>query len=546
MNSNYYKVINGVLLMLIFLNGTVSAQKTNVFSNTTDKAKIELAKQKMYAGQYISALNSFKELTKTSPNDANVYYYLGYCHLMLGQGDNAAESLKKSIELNPNKGASHFLLGRIFQQEAKYDEAIEQYNLCTSNTKAGDEDSQDATMYVNQCKKAKQLISAPIDVVIKNLGEGINSKYDDKNPCITADGSMLVFTSRRPETTNSPIDADGDGKYFEDVYISMFDSSAGAFTSTKPIPGSVNTKAHDAVTSISPDGKQVFLYKNDIKDKNSRGGDVFVSKINNGKWRTPEPFGKPVASSYWEGGACISPDGKRLFFSSERKGGLGGSDIWMVEKINKKEWGLPVNLGAPVNTPYDEAGMFLAPDGKTLFFCSNGPNSMGSYDIFKTVYENGKWTEPKNLGYPINSSSKEGQLTISANGKTAYFSSDRPGGIGESDIYMIDLRNHSLLESGTNEKKSDGMSIIKGTIRDGFEGFGLKEADIIILDGSGKEAASTITNENGEYFLTLKGGMNYKIKVSKKGFQEITEDFELQKNETGTVILEKGFLLKKQ
>lgn len=530
------------ILPLVLISSFAFGQ--NVFTNAADKAKIELAKQKIYAQQYLGAINSFKEISKTSPNDANVYYYMGYSYFMLNQLDNAKEQLNKSISLNPAKAASHFVLGKVLQKEEKYDEAIAEFNLGTTNSKPGDEDSQDAAVFLSQCNVAKKLIANPIDVEIVNAGD-INSKYDDKNPCITADGSLLVFTTRRPQNPGAAIDAEGDGKYFEDVYIAIRDTATQGYHEAKPVPGSVNTAAHDAVTSISPDGKQIFLYKNDVNDKMSRGGDVFVSKINNGKWKTPEQFGKPVASSFWEGGACISPDGKRLFFTSERKGGLGGSDIWMVEKITKKEWGKPVNLGAPINTPYDEGGMFLAPDGKTLFFCSNGPNSMGSYDIFKTVLDKGKFSEPVNLGYPINSSGKEGQLTISANGKTAYFSSERNGGVGESDIYKINLKDYAILETDNKVTANNGLSILKGTIRDGYEGYGLTEVEITITDDAGAAVASTSTNENGEYFLTLKGGKNYKINVKKKGFQEISETFELKLGAKDTFTLEKGFLLKK-
>ncbi len=517
----------------------------NVFTNTADKAKIELAKQKMYGGQYLAAVNSLEEITKTSPNDANVYYYMANCNHMLNKIDKAKENLAKSISLNPKKAASHFLLGKILQKEEKYDEAIAEFNLCISNGKVDKEDAQDASVFVTQCNTAKKLVASPVDVEIVNMAE-VNSKYDDKNPCMTADGSLLVFTTRRPGASGAGLtDDNGDGKYFEDVYIAMIDTAIHKFANPHSVPGSVNTSAHDACTSISPDGKQIFLYKNDINDKMSRGGDVFVSKINNGKWKTPEQFGKPVASTYWEGGACISPDGKRLFFTSERKGGLGGSDIWMIEKIGKKEWGEPKNLGAPINSVYDEGGMFLAPDGKTLFFCSNGPNSIGSYDIFKTVLENGKWSEPMNLGYPINSAAKEGQLTISANGKTAYFSSERAGGMGECDIYMINLKDYAILEKDNKLKINDGLSILKGTVRDGYEGYGVAEVEIIISDANGTQVASTNTNENGEYFLTLKGGASYKIDVKKKGFQDISETFELKLGAKETVTLEKGYLLKK-
>ncbi|GIV27189.1 MAG: hypothetical protein KatS3mg027_1003 [Bacteroidia bacterium] len=124
------------------------------------------------------------------------------------------------------------------------------------------------------------------------------------------------------------------------------------------------------------------------------------------------------------------PTEKHSILPAKGKGGFGHSDIWMSTKINNKEWSKPVNLGSTVNTPYDEVGLFMAPDGKTLFFCSNGPNSMGSYDIFKTTYENGQWTTPVNLGYPINTEFSDGPVSIDATGRIAYFSSDRPGGCG--------------------------------------------------------------------------------------------------------------------
>lgn len=170
---------------------------------------------------------------------------------------------------------------------------------------------------------------------------------------------------------------------------------------------------------------------------------------------------------------------------------------------------------------------------------------MGSYDIFKTVFENGKWSEPMNLGYPINSAGKEGQLTIAANGKTVYFSSERTGGLGESDIYMINLKDYAILEKDNKIKTNNGLSILKGTIRDGYEGYGAVETEIIISDTNGTQVASTTTNENGEYFLTLKGGQKYKITVKKKGFAEITEEFDLKLGDKETVTLEKGYLLKK-
>ncbi len=433
----------------------------------------------------------------------------------------------------------------MYQLKGKYDEALTELQAYKSKATAKESEEQDADVYIDQCNTAKTLIAAPLDVKIENMGPEINSKYDDQSPAISADGMRLVFNTRRPETTNAPVDVEGDGKFFQDIYYSDFDTVAKKWKTADGVPGSINTDAHDACTSISADGKQIYIYKNDLKDPQSRGGDVYVSKIVSGKWRTPENLAKPINTSYWEGGACISPDGKKIFFTSERPGGSGSSDIWMAERISKREWGKPVNLGTDINTPFDEVGLFLAPDGKTLFFCSNGKGSMGDYDIFKTVFENGKWSKPVNLGYPINSEKRDGPFVVSADAQTGYFASNRDGGLGESDIYMVDLNNYAVLEKDGKVKSNNGLSILKGTVRDGYEGYGLAEVDVEFTDEAGAKVGSTATNENGEYFITLKGGMKYTITAKKKGFKDAVEVVELKLGAKETYSLVKDVMLKK-
>ncbi len=540
--------MNKLTILLIFISFFGFSQKEkkgNVFTNTGDAAKMFTSKQKLYGGEFLAALNGFREVEKNNPKDASVKYYVGQSYFGLKQYDNAKESLLKALEINVGiKPETHLLLGKIYQIEENFDTAIAEFTLF-KNAAIGDKESnEDADMFLSQCQTAKSQIANPINVIVTNLGAEINSKYDDKNPCVTADASRLVFTTRRPETTNSEVDVEGDGKYFENIFIAYYDTALKKYTNAAGVSNSINTKAHDACTSISPDGKQIFIYYNDLKDKAKRGGNIFVSKYGNGKWKDPETLGKPINSSYWEGGVCVSPDGKKYFFTSEREGGFGGSDIWMVEKLNKTDWGKPLNLGPEINSTYDEGGMYLAPDGKTLFFCSNGAKSMGGYDVFKTVYENGKWTTPSNLGYPINSTANEGQLSVSADARFAYISSNRKGGLGETDIYKIDLQDYAILEKDGKKQTSNGLSILKGTVRDGFEGYGIQDVEVILKDEQNQPVGNTLTNENGEYFFTLQGG-NFTIQIKKKGFTEISETIELGKSTKQTVIVEKGYLLKK-
>ncbi|HEY1040970.1 MAG TPA: tetratricopeptide repeat protein [Bacteroidia bacterium] len=546
-------LLSGSLLMLSFsgiqANHSMMISKSVYDLGAKDLLKLEKAKQKLYAGQYKGALAIFKEILTSNPTDGVTLYYAAECHFRLGEPNEALDYLKKGKESANPKNETYFLLGNIYLSQGKFDEALAEFNTYKSKSTEKQNAEVDVDVYISHCNNAKKLTASPVPVKIENAGNRINSQFDDKAPSISADGKRLVFSSRRPETTDAPMDVEGDGKYFEDIYIASWDSAGGKWNTAEPVPGQVNVDgAHDACTGISADGKQIFIYRNNMNDPESRGGDVFVSKVNNNKWKTPESLGKPINSSYWEGGACISPDGKTIFFMSEgRKGGYGHSDIWMVTKKNKTEWDKPVNLGPEINTSFDEGGMFLCPDGKTLFFCSNGHNSMGGQDIFRTVLENGKWSTPVNLGYPINTHRDDKSFTISADANYAYFASNREGGIGESDIYRVDLTNYAVLEKNFKKSTGNELSILKGVVRDGFEGKGMDGVEIELTTESGEKVASTTTNEVGEYFFSVKGGTTYKVKITKKGFTDLVEAVSLPVGKNGeTASLEKQFLLNKK
>ena len=512
-----------------------------------DQVKMVLAKQKLFAGQYIGALNLYKEVLQKYPEDASLLYYVGKCHYELKNNEEALTTLKKAVATNKEvKPETHLLIGKIYLKDAKIEEALLEFNTYKTAASSKQALEEDVDVYINHCNNARKFMISPIDVKVENMGLAINTKYADKTPCISADGKKLVFTSRRPETTDSPVDVEGDGGFFEDIYISNWDTVAKKWSDAETVPGNVNTDAHDACTSISPDGKQIYIYKNDTRDPESRGGDIFVSKVVSNKWKTPEPIGKPINTSFWEGGACISPDNKTLYFISERKGGYGHADIWMVTRISKTEWGKPVNLGPEVNSEFDEVGVFLAPDGRTLFFSSNGKGSMGSYDVFKTTLEGTKWSKPENIGYPINTVNSDGPLVASADAKAAYIASDRAGGLGGSDIYKIDLTNYGIFEKDGVKKTNNGLSILKGIVRDAFEGSGIPSVEIKIVDPNGNVAASIITNDNGEYFITLKGGIIYTIKVSKKGYKGAEETVDLKIGKNDTFSLEKQVMMSKE
>ncbi len=518
---------------LLFSSAIVSfaQNKGNVLEKGTDEYKIFMAKQDFFGGDYHSALNKFKEILKNRPSDASVNFYIGDCYFMMHEYKDALEFLETAKNLNINANDDLCLiLGRTYHQRGMIDKALVELNayrkLVGDSPKKLQESEVD--VFISQCNVAKQLMAKPVNVNLVQVLD-INSQYDDKGPVLTNGDKTLVFTSRRPAGDKSKTDKEGDFGYFDDVYESYWSDEKKTWLAADMIRGPINTPGYDACTSISADGTMMFVYRNDPSE--ARGGEIFMAKKGtSGKWKTPEILLKPVNTSYYEDGACISPDGNLLYFISERPGGLGHGDIWVSRKI-PAGWSEPVNIGAPVNTPYDENGLYLAPDGKTLFFCSNGPTSMGSYDIFRTALgADGKWTTPVNIGYPINSVSIESKFVMTADKKAAYIASVRDSGIGERDIIMVDISNYNVM-TGESAVSAPKPAVVMGKVSNP-EGSPMA-VEIRILDkATGAQVAVTKSGEDGSYFIEFSGDKPCVIEASAEGFQKVSTDISVPAGKT--------------
>lgn len=532
------------LLALLFFVIAVPAIAQNVVDKGADEIKLFNAGQAFNAGDYLKALNLYKEVQNTNPNDAALAFHVGECLFYLDEPEKAQEAFEKAKGLNASAHPDiNFMLGRCYQRKGQIDEAMAEYTAAKALNMSNPVKSKEIDYYMNQCQTAKTMMANPKPVQVKNAGSSINSPYDDKRPSITADGKTMIFTSRRPEGVER-IDNEGDGKYFEKIWECPWDSANLTWGNAIMARGSINSEGHSAACSISPDGKQLFMYVNDPDQ--ARGGDICASKKSgSGKWGTPKNMGKGINTSYFEDGGVLSPDGNTLYFMSERgqdlpyKGqkGYGRSDIWMSKKEGSK-WGEPTNLGPTINTEHDEGGIFPAPDGKTLYFCSNGHNSMGGYDIFMTRFENGAWTTPVNMGYPINSISNERMFLLAKDGKSAYVDSDREGGLGERDIWLIDM-------TGMMAKKKEGpvTSLITGTVYNG-DGKAI-DADISVTENG--SAVKSAKSASGNYQLELVGDKTYEITVSAPGYKTVKETVKLEADkEGGTFETVKHFILYKE
>jgi hypothetical protein len=535
--------------MMLFISCYAFAQeKKTIVDGAGDQVKMALAKQKFYGGDYRSALNIYKELAATSPNDGSIAYYIGECYFAMNDISSALEQLEKAKTMTENASSDlPLLLGRIYHSKGEVDKALEHFNAYRSSvaSSAGRLKESDVDYYIEQCNTAKALMAHPVNVNIKDLGDLINSQYDDKKPTLSIDGKLLIFTSGRPETKGGKVDKEAGGVYFDDIYMSVWDSVKNAWGEPEALKGAVNTEGHDACTSLSPDGKQLFIYLNSEED--GMAGDIYVSKVSaSGKWSAPKRLDKKtVNTTYYEDAACLSPDGKKLYFVSERpKDGFGHGDIWVCERIGKSEWGPAVNLGPVVNTDRDENAIYMHPDGKTLFFSSEGHGSMGEHDLFKTVFENGQWSKPVNLGYPINSVKQDKSFILTADNKTAYFVSNRDGGLGGDDIYIVDMQDYAV-QNKSNQPKAAGpfMTTLKGKIINA-DGTQSVTAKITLTDADGKQVAST-TSSSGEFSVDVMGGKQLSVKVEADGFKTIEEKVDVKLGKDEPTSQAKDFVLYK-
>lgn len=481
------------------------------------------------------ALVFYLRADSMDPSHADVKYRIGRCYLNSSLKYNAQAYFQKAFELDANVSFDiHYYIGYCQHLDLKWDQAQAEYEIFKSKLNPGKKDTRKELAEVNkrleEVAVGKNLVQHPIRAQVENLGAGINGPYTDYSPVISADESVLMFTSRRNNTTGGKVDPNYD-EFFEDIFVS------NRFNNTWSIPenlGSpVNTPRHDATINLSPDGQKLLIYIDD-----DGAGNIYVCKLEGDKWSKPEAFPRQISSKAHESAASYSFDEKTLYFVSDRSGGFGGSDVYACSLDDKGNWGEARNLGSSINTPYDEQTPFMMPDGKTMYFSSKGHETMGGFDIFKVEMDTaGVFGKPLNIGYPVNTPDDDMAFVLSANGRHGYYASVRREGYGLRDVYMISflgkekqpsLSNEDILlagmakpvvETGQMMAKAEQINvssviILKGVVLDDETSLPLEAVITVTDNATGKEVASFKSNsKTGKFLISFPSGKNYGIAI---------------------------------
>ena len=502
------------------------------------------------------ALFHYLPANRFNPNNIELNVKIGNAYLYSNQKYLAYDFLKKAISLDEKEQEAdpniHFYYAMSLQLEGKFADAIHQFSIFKKRQK--DKKFEPLAdfykKHIQECESAIELSKNLQKVWIDNLA--LNSPSDDWSPCLSADGELLIFTSNR---VNEHL-ADDYGRFDNEIYFSTLENRK--WTTIEAI-NTLNTEEDDAVGGLSYDGQRLLIYK--VENENA---DVFESKLNGTKWEAPErkmgKAGNSVNTTDNETLASYDPKDIKVYYLTD--GGYGKNwDIMFSGVMNRERniWGKGQSAGHEVNTKYHEGSVYLHPDGKTMYFSSQGHNSMGGYDIFVShVDELGHWGPAQNLGAPINTPYDDLFYSSTASGKVAYIASNRKGGKGGLDIYKITYwgsekpqsldAEEQLIASIANPVKDKtiaqpimveerNLTVFKGKILDMITKESVP-ANISITDNAtGNTYISVVSNAStGKFLVSLPSGKNYGIAVSADGYLFHSENFDIAKGETYNLI----------
>jgi outer membrane protein OmpA-like peptidoglycan-associated protein len=453
------------LLPLLTFAQYTDEQLQDILKNSSEQELVTENSQMLQEGYLYQAGLIADRLLELNANSSNYNYRRGFIYLEMSRDFVKALPLLEKAVLSTDKNFDMYSaneksaptdaiyhLARCYHLAENITKAEEYYTkfIAVSNPKS--EFVFFAKLNLEQCAVARKQMEVPRKVKLQNIGSTVNTTKPEYSPVISLDGSALYFTSRRgwPNgASNKGIDT-RINQLPEDIYVSYRDFD-GSWTEPARMEF-CDSIQNEATMAVSPDERRIYLYQD-----TQGNGDVFYSDFSTNRFQEVEHFeNRNVNTASWETHCTVTPDGQNMYFVSDRKGGYGGRDIYRIVKLPDGEWSSPVNMGPGINGPFDEESPFIAVDNKTLYYSSNGNKSMGGFDVFVTVRdENNVWSDPINLGYPLNSTGDDLFYTTTVDGMTGYLTSFRADGFGEKDIYEVQndylgMKNIAVLKGKIN------------------------------------------------------------------------------------------------
>lgn len=486
----------------LFINGIGLAQDKDI-----EKA-IYRAEKLMRINNFEGALQEFGTAIELGDQSAITHYQTGYCYFNLPElvdkikgkehFEKALSQMNEQIPLD-----IYYYLGQLYHKNLEVDKALEMLNSFKSKASRNNRLMAAIDPLIKTCRNAQTILNEyKSHIIVENMGAPVNTAETEYNAVVSADETIMAFTRLQRDEKNAD-------EMVEEIFISNKNVKSNRWS--VPAKISFETKFNVGTAGMKPDGETMLVFIGGI---NNTGNLYTVNKTKNG-WSSPITMGKHVNSNYLETTASITPDGKIIYFASNRPGGYGGLDIYKVEKDNAGNWGYAKNLGPEVNTPSDEDAPFIHPDMKTLFFASEGHNSMGGKDIFKTQIVGDKFTEPMNMGFPINTTTDDNYFTLTADGSKGYISSDRLGGEGGQDIYAFDM---------PEDEANIPLTLVKGRILDEETGKPVP-TKIKVIDNSSSKKIDYVYNPNpetGNYLIIFPPGKNYDMIIESEKYMPYT------------------------
>lgn len=512
-----------IILLFLFSSG---------FSQTLNgkKTEIEDAHEHFNKNNFLMAIPIYKVELKKDPDNKKIKYRLGICYLHTRINYGQALTYLEEYSKTPKADEDVWLyLGRAYQLNYKLAEAIGAFQKYKAlKPKQGAE----MERYIDQCENAIKFMRKPANVTFQNMGKEVNSEEPDYYPYINKNETVLAFTSRRKDNVGGK-KIEVDGYRSSDIYLST--SQNGSWTPAKNAGKILNTSLDEQVVGLKSDALEIYVYMDHI----DKFGDIYASsrKDLESEFTKPRIF-MPNINDKFEFSGSLSEDGTIIFFSRREKAGEQ-SDLYFCRKLPIGIWAIPQKLPDFINTPYNEDSPYLSYDCKTLYFASEGHNSMGGYDLFKTDFdvEMNAFTPPVNLGYPINSTDDDRSICVTQDNRLAYVSAFRPNGYGDLDIYRVKFNDTEQKTKIYKGRVFLGDTIVKNQPRNYTINL------IATNEANDMEYTFTPHSKTGKFMMALPAG-TYKISISSRGYEDLEEKLIVSDIGVTEEEIKKNFLLR--